>query len=149
MKPVKQTKFGPKEGDCFPACLASILEIDIDPIPDFMNEEWPGNFEKWLRVKYGLYPIWVFHPVQLRPFGYYILSGKSPRGDFQHSIVMYDGGFSFDPHPEGGDSLETALESIVDTCVLAQLNPAVRSDIPKPKPKTKTKKKPATKGKKK
>jgi hypothetical protein len=35
MKPVYQTIFDPENGNCFTACLASILETDIENVPNF------------------------------------------------------------------------------------------------------------------
>lgn len=148
MKPVMQTKTAEGEGNCFNACVASLLEIEIDTIPEW--EEKPGwslEFEKWLSARFRMYPIWINRPFSLRPFGYYILSGKSPRGEDHHSIVMFNGEFSHDPFPGGGDSLETALESTADVCVLVPIDPADAK--PKVKAKTKTKVKTKSTGKKK
>lgn len=39
MKPVYQTLFGSFEGNCFPACIASILEIPLEEVPHFFKEE--------------------------------------------------------------------------------------------------------------
>lgn len=54
MKPVFQTVFAteehPKQGDCFRACIASILELPIDAVPDFcaIPHDWENNFHEWL-----------------------------------------------------------------------------------------------------
>ena len=40
MKPIHQTKFG-KEGNCFAACIASVLDCEIDSVPFWADsEEW-------------------------------------------------------------------------------------------------------------
>jgi hypothetical protein len=55
MKPVMQTVFAteekPKQGDCFRACIASLLELAIDDVPDFCAE--PGNWEDRLHAWLG------------------------------------------------------------------------------------------------
>ena len=38
-----------------------------------------------------------------------ILTGKSPRGNFNHAVVAYNGEVVHDPHPIGG-----GVESFVD-----------------------------------
>lgn len=178
MKPVMQTKTAEGEGDCWNACVASLLEIEIDTIPEWEEKRgWFLDFEKWLAARFGMYPIWVNYPFSLRPYGYYILSGKSPRGEFDHAIIMYNGEFSHDPYPDGGDSLETALETMREVCIFVPHDPAVAKprgarfgdhkpelahieqvpfvdgrgleEKPKPKRKTKTKAKAKTKVKKK
>lgn len=36
MKPVRQTRFGPEDGNCFEACLASVLDLaDVDQVPRY------------------------------------------------------------------------------------------------------------------
>lgn len=42
MKRVQQTKFGDGEGNCLTACVASLLECEIDDLPDFSSfgKEW-------------------------------------------------------------------------------------------------------------
>ena len=37
MKPVDQTRFGCPGGNCYQAVIASILELDLEEVPDFMN----------------------------------------------------------------------------------------------------------------
>lgn len=43
MIPVNQTKFGKGNGNCASACLASILEIELDDVPNFTE----GNSADW------------------------------------------------------------------------------------------------------
>jgi hypothetical protein len=42
MKPVHMTKFGTDKGDCLTACIASLLERDIETLPNFsdFDKEW-------------------------------------------------------------------------------------------------------------
>ena len=58
MKSVDQTKFGYPEGNCLMACVASILEVGLDDLPDLFERcciqredgvFWEGG-EYWLDV---------------------------------------------------------------------------------------------------
>jgi len=44
MKPVKQTNISIPGGNCFQACVASILELPLESVLDFVNQ---GPQEKW------------------------------------------------------------------------------------------------------
>lgn len=51
MIPVDQTKFG-DEGNCYQACLASILEIGIDEVPTFSSSSnWVREVQQWLEQR--------------------------------------------------------------------------------------------------
>lgn len=114
MKPVTQTLFAPESGDegvsgnCWAACLASILELDLAEVPNFCAyEDWWQRTIQWLNSR-GLHISWVaYEPgllTAIHPVDYFIMTGKSPRGDFNHSVV---GGsrngtpptMIHDPHP--------------------------------------------------
>lgn len=57
MKPVEQTEYGKGKGNCFSACVASILEIGIEDVPHFCEENkgtWFVDCAEWLTTKgYG------------------------------------------------------------------------------------------------
>lgn len=61
MTPVKQSiADGPENGDCFRACVASILDLELNDVPHFLKgkysvppEGWSLKFIKWLK-KYDL-----------------------------------------------------------------------------------------------
>ena len=46
---VKQTKFGKGEGNCFPACLASVLELSLEEVPEIRGENWISDTNKFRR----------------------------------------------------------------------------------------------------
>lgn len=109
MKLVDQTTFGEKEGNCFSACVATILEMPIDDVPFFMIPEgWWEFLLDWLK-SLGYYAL----NFQLEEFedeyreafmeqlgpGLGIMGGKSPRGDFDHAVVSNGYGMVHDPHP--------------------------------------------------
>lgn len=60
MKPIDQTVFGVGKGNCFSACVATILELDLDSVPNFSalytDETWYLEFVKWLAPR-GLAPL--------------------------------------------------------------------------------------------
>lgn len=114
MKPVFQTvKHDPpfSIGNCYRACVASILECEIDDIPPFetmagfndegaSGDEWWRVYTSWLADR-GLYA--SRHPVEKRevPAGWSILCGASPRFPEQgHCVVAFDGEIKHDPFGE-------------------------------------------------
>lgn len=63
MKPVFQKIIGGGKGDCWAACIASILELDLDSVPNFVGESDHSKgitaedlARKWLNDR-GLYII--------------------------------------------------------------------------------------------
>ena len=110
---VKQTILGAK-GNCFAACVASILELPIEDVPNLGNDSDNFNWSDWMR----LWNEWlesrnlclsVIHYYEwegvssTKPKGYSILSAKSPRlkeQELNHAVVCFDGKIVFDPHPQ-------------------------------------------------
>ena len=108
MVPAQQTRTG-ANGDCFPSCLASILEIPIADIPEFSREpdQWLQDVQDWLATL-GLYYVQVKpnDPALQAAFRsggtvWTVMEGTSPRGG-QHAIVAKNGFPWFDPHPQDG-----------------------------------------------
>lgn len=106
-------------GNCFTACVASILECNIDSVPYFTEElfqlpvgERASEFEKrilkWFHkkgysyieipVNFEVLPSWTEY-MQKRET-YHIIVGESPRfsGGY-HACVGKYGEIIFDPHP--------------------------------------------------
>jgi histidinol-phosphate phosphatase family protein len=111
MRCVDQTKFGVPEGNCFSACVASILHIPLTDVPAFCKyENWWERFNEWLK-SYGYYASIIRYSETWSPEGFHILSGKSPRGDFQHSVVAMGGDIVHDPHPSRA-GVETRIDQI-------------------------------------
>lgn len=118
MKPVDQTKFTSTDGNCFAACVASIMELGLDDVPDLAGPEQLDKLETWLKTR-GLSYVEVtlrprsgkdgdmlFERFGLNGTGYIIAGGKSPRGDWEHAIVVRVNNadnrveFIHDPHPD-------------------------------------------------
>lgn len=119
MKPVDQIIHNPPEqiGTCFRACIASVLEIDVDDIPHLEKMMyykkagyWKGKFYKWAYdLGYGVceWELNFIHSFDDYPDAIaipsdeiLIASGRSPRHDSaNHSVVWKDGEILHDPHP--------------------------------------------------
>jgi hypothetical protein len=97
VKPVDQTSYGLLDGNCFSACIASILEVALGDVPYFWGprQEW---FARWLAgqgLAAALYPRDVHVPL-----GYSIAGGPSARfAGRMHACVALDGVIVHDPHP--------------------------------------------------
>jgi len=94
MKPIVQTRTG-ADGNCFSACLASILEIPLKRVPDFSDAYFFEEASAFLAM-YGLSYRRV--PMYKKPSGYSTIEGISPRGGL-HACVAKDGELVWDPHP--------------------------------------------------
>lgn len=106
MKPVMQTKLG-VGGDCFLACLASLLEIPIETIPEFQNmDAWHTPLISFIE-SHGCEFYGSAYGRDIKTYspgidGYYIVTGGSPRGLARgHSVIYRNGVMVHDPHPSG------------------------------------------------
>lgn len=140
MIPVKQTTRGgadapPEErGDCFSACLASLLELDLAEVPRFceLDGDWTPAINQWL-AGLGLAYVelgYSDYTVEVRKrLGWHVVSGRSPRGH-RHSVVAQGGELVHDPHMdvEGEPKLEPHDPHNLDDAwtigVLIPLDPA-------------------------
>jgi hypothetical protein len=118
MIPVIQTVYGPNRGNCYSACFAMLLELDIDQVPCFVRDHrgrWMEAAQAWLGER-GLMSLMINMPKEIQsgedlrflplPECLCIATGRSPRGEFAHAVVgrIVDG-YNFkmihDPHPDG------------------------------------------------
>jgi hypothetical protein len=106
------------------ACIASLLELPIADVPYFMGVEgepddlWKKRIRRWLAPR-GL---WFVHFETPRGFkdwppGYYVLTGRSPRG--MHAVVAKGEKIVHDPNPS-----RDGLCSVDGFAVLVPLDPA-------------------------
>ena len=117
MKPVMQTQFG-LQGNCLSACIASLLELTIEEVPNFHEGVAPGapqddpegckifwaNVHRFINSKgFGMFHMVNETATALQEImgGYFLVGGKSPRG-YSHSVIWTKNGLAHDPHPEGG-----------------------------------------------
>lgn len=107
MTPVMQSKLylpdGIHSGNCFAACLASLLDLPLWMIPPFeemfVRHCWADRRDEWLRRMFGLALERVTgHPTDSAEF--YIANGRSARG-VHHSVIYSRGALAHDPHPSG------------------------------------------------
>lgn len=101
------------DSDCYMACLASLTGIPLEEFKVVSNEEYEAmsdedksnagtrqhNENLKVLMKHG----WRYargHSGKPMP-GWSIGSGKSPRGDWDHSIICFAGKPYFDPHKSG------------------------------------------------
>lgn len=113
MIPVYQKVAGSERGDCYSACVASLLELRLEQVPNFHDlmqhedAEWGYVVSKWLRA-WGYWHIIVSWTPEFDEdthaygTGPYILSGRSPRIDSYHAVIAERGGIVHDPSPDGG-----------------------------------------------
>lgn len=78
MKPVKQTIGAPPNGNCFAACVASILEVPLTGVINPRGEDYQDKWRQWFAKK-GL--TWVEVDVEALRIG---------RGGYTHFIVHKD-----------------------------------------------------------
>ena len=98
MRPVDQTLYGMR-GNCFSACVASILELPIEAVPSFANDDrtrW-AQLTQWLTDR-GLAARAIESGAPAP--GFTIVGGPSPRiVNQRHACVALDGVVVHDPHP--------------------------------------------------
>ena len=133
MIPQYMTRIG-YGGNCYQACIASILELPLEDVPDMApamvetegtDADWSVPLRLWLRGRGFGTAEWpglgnvrmdgnrptkdpsnaVVYTSGHRPAGWSILTGQSPRGPFLHAVVCYDGELKHDPFPGGGGVL--------------------------------------------
>ena len=88
-------------GDCFRACVASILDLPIEAVPHFalLGHRWSLVAEVYLAALKRDFD-WV--PPAAYAGGLVVASGQSPRcPDIRHAVIWRDGQMIHDPHPDG------------------------------------------------
>lgn len=103
-------------GDCFRTCVAILLEVDPQSLPHFVmhGDRWWDVTRRTIRqITDGAYDLNTFTPSPwplwtdsegISPWQQLaIASGPSPRGPFQHCVVIdsITGDLIHDPHPSG------------------------------------------------
>lgn len=56
MEYIEQTILGSKDGNCYTACMAMILDVSIDDLPNFclLGEDWHQKTQDYLKFNYGV-----------------------------------------------------------------------------------------------
>jgi hypothetical protein len=110
LTPVSQTEHGPG-GNCFAACLASLLDLPLASVPDLRGlPDWGIRLAAWLG------PMgWAcrFFPRGPAPSGWAVRHGRTLTGHV-HAALCLDGALAHDPagrpYPVSEVILWTALE---------------------------------------
>lgn len=107
------------QGNCWQTAIACVLDLEPDSVPHFIQYDEDGIADWWdftlgwlLNRGYRLE-----RPNRhLYTNEYYLVSGPSPRGDFQHVVVYKNGKMVHDPHPsQDGVEKEQTIEVIRPT----------------------------------
>jgi hypothetical protein len=106
--PVKQSKlYAPDaihNGNCFAACLASLLDLPLWMVPPFDDmfgrTDWNTRVDEWLERMFRLRRVRTDESSVVTLPEFYIASGLSPRG-VRHSVIYSHGEMVHDPHPSG------------------------------------------------
>lgn len=110
MTPHKQTKIHSEniKGNCYATAIACILDIEISEVPNIEvlfdvsdGNIWYMVLTEWLNHKRYEHNSDGNGDFYKNYDGYYIVSGKSPRGDFNHCVIYKNGKMVHDPHPSG------------------------------------------------
>lgn len=107
---ISQSTFGGPDaepglrGDCFSACLASLLRVPLAEVPRFCEidgDDWQDAIDAWL-AQFSLIYVEVKIDVRmieaLARAGYHILNGPGS-GGHPHSVVGFRTVTAWDPHP--------------------------------------------------
>ncbi len=101
MKPVYQTIFEPPRGDCWRACIATLLERSIDEVPNFAEwyledegEAWQ-KYLGWLAERGWFIAYFPGNGIHDAPYSMALpgdtpimVTVQSPRGPWNHCVIM-------------------------------------------------------------
>lgn len=105
MKPVFQTLFDERDGNCLQACLASVLELPLSAVPNLIaRDDWWKAMNAWLTVERGL-ELMAFPVGEWKPTGLHLTSGAGSR-NMEHVVVSHRGRMVHDPHVAGKGLVE-------------------------------------------
>lgn len=99
MKPVTQTIFNATRGNCFAACLASLLEVNIEEVPnihDMGEEDWFYPLNAWLQQSHGMVLLMLQADAYASkvwfPDGIPFIASCETQFGWRHAVVMaYEG----------------------------------------------------------
>lgn len=106
MRKVYQTRLNHPDGNCLQACIATILGIDLDKVPDKSIQERLDDYARRLAGR----GIWLASSTNYPPLkGRHIKVLVSPpldeKGDrCGHAVVVSQGKVVHDPHPDSPSS---------------------------------------------
>jgi Fe-S-cluster containining protein len=105
--PIFQTRFGKPHGNCFAACVVSIIGGRIEDFPDLsdlVEDSVEANTTRQKRIEgymkkcgYGI----IRCVGNMPPRQHVVAVGEGPR-DLRHACVFLEGKLTHDPCPSGG-----------------------------------------------
>jgi len=130
---VRQTDFTPSKGNALQACVATVLGLELDDVPNFIAQE--GDLYESLRNFLSTHGL-GFMKINLNEDGTLpfapgadstlcLVAGQSPRGSHKHVVVAEIPSFAlkpvpvFDPHPSND-----FLQSFIWVGLFVALKPA-------------------------
>lgn len=113
--------FMKKNDDCWRSCLASLLEMDYDDVPEFPEKDSPEDGVFWFKKtqeflsQFGLGYIEVYlsesFSKELVCRGYHVILGDSKLlPGYKHATVGKDGEIVHDPNPKEGAGIVPGTE---------------------------------------
>lgn len=139
----KQTIFGYGSGDCFRTCVACILDLAVEDVPNFcLKETWLEDLVRWCSER-GVGVVYLDRPQHdlYLMNCYAIATGQSPRwrsmvekhpdvlpSKFLHAVIAKIGGYGVkdewvhDPHPDN-----TFVEDVRDWIILVPQQAAIQA----------------------
>lgn len=127
MIPINQTIFDNKFGNCYAACLASILEIPLDnvPFPDGNDNNFWTIYCNWFKSNNACI-VTIQKNDFIPPESYLIGTVKSPRFEnSDHAVVIFGGKIIHDPHPSKA-SLSDNLNDVTHIDFIFPIDPSKR-----------------------
>jgi len=99
MIPVFQTMYGAKKGNCHQAALASILELDLYDVPNFMVMEEPFKpMSMWLAERnIGFMFVKPYEYDQDGMKDAIMIGSVKTESDVYHSVIVQNGKIIHDP----------------------------------------------------
>lgn len=116
MKPQHQTIFAPPLGNCMQACIATLMDRDIDTVPNFMewyaedDTEWWPRYMNWVAEQGYFVCEFPGRCIEDAPYSMgmpvdaaIMVTVKSPRGDWAHCVIANARltKVLWDPYPDG------------------------------------------------
>ncbi len=107
MKPVSQARVNYRDGDCLRACIASVLELPLEAVPAYVEDDMQIKFVEWLQqFNMSLMSVRLGDPDGFIPPGYHLIEGPSRNGQDTHVAVGLDRQIVHDPDPTSRGQFE-------------------------------------------
>jgi hypothetical protein len=112
MIPVLQDSFyddstdeGKTRGNCWSAAIASLVEVSLSEVPNFVQDDDNGGEDWWDATMWWLDSrglVMKRHYLdEVQPDEYYLVTGSSYRFDVGHAVIYRGWNLAHDPYPDG------------------------------------------------